>query len=118
VAKLAGDSGITLSSVARTFECDRRTVGRWIQQTQEVADPGDPAETCPQPEKGWDPLCLAGLLAFLDHLAHLLGAQGFHLEPGPALASLIRWQFDQFRIVAYLTRASPPLRMAVALAVG
>jgi len=114
VDKLAGDPGASLSSVARTFQCDRRTVGRWVRQAKEAAEPGDPSGTRAQ----WDRLGLSGFLALLEHLAGLLRARNFPLEPGRALASLLRWQFDHFRIVAYLTRASPPLPIPVALALG
>ena len=114
VDKLSQDPEATLSSVARTFQCDRRTVGRWVRQTQEAADPGRPGGIGFQ----WSRVGLAGLLALLEHLADLLRAQRFSLEPGRALASLLRWQFDHFRIVAYLARASPPLPITVALALG
>jgi len=116
--ELAEDAGATLSSLARAFRCDRRTVRRWLHQTLKVADPGDAAGHPLVAERGWDHLSLAWLLGFLDHLADLLMAHGFVLEPGPSVAFLFRWQFDHFRIVAYLTRASPPLPVAVGLAVG
>ena len=129
VAELAGKPGATRSSVARSFHCDRRTMGRLETWVRGLADPGDLARACartdpsglpaPRPYAGLGGLALAGLLLLLlDHLARLLRDRGVPLEPGPGLAAILRWQFDRFRTVAYLTRASPPLRVEPSSAPG
>lgn len=122
VAELSTAPGATLSSVARAFHCDRRTVGRWARQVGGVADPDDLSRACARLDPSgllapW--MHLAGarlLLLLLDHLARLLRDRGVPLEPGPGLASILRWQFDRFRTIAYLARASPPLRVSLASA--
>lgn len=127
VAERAGNPKATLSSLARLYRCDRRTVGRWLRQIRAIADPEDLAQTCtrldpsglpaPHPCAGPGGPALAGLLLLLlDHLAGLLRKRSVLLESGPGLASILRWQFDLFRTVAYLTRASPPLHIEWLLA--
>jgi hypothetical protein len=62
-------------------------------------------------------MALAGFLVLLlEHLARLLRDQGVPLEPGPGLAAILRHQFDRFRAVSWLTRASPPLQVEGAMA--
>jgi hypothetical protein len=122
VAELAVSPGATLSSVARSFLCDRRTVGRWSVWVAGLADPDHLARACirldpsglPAPRLvfGLGRLALAGLLLLLlDQLARLLRERGVPLAPGPGLAAILRWQFDRFRTICHLTRASPPLRV-------
>jgi hypothetical protein len=47
----------------------------------------------------------------LETLAQLLRIHGVALEPGPGLGVILRHQFERFRAVSWLTRASPPLRI-------
>lgn len=122
VAELATAPGATLASVARAFHCDRRTVGRWARHVAFIADPSDLSRAYAR----LDPSGLLApflrvarsglLLLLLDHLARLLRDRGVPPEPGPGLASILRWQFDRFRTIAFLTRASPPLRVSLASA--
>ena len=118
VAELTTAPGATLTSVARAFHCDRRTVGRWVRHVAGIADPDDLSRTCTRLDpSGLLAPCLrlargGHLLLLLDHLARLLRDRGVPLEPGPGLAAILRWQFDRFRTIAFLTRASPPLRVA------
>lgn len=119
VAELTTAPGATLTAVARTYHCDRRTVSRWMRHVPGIADPGDLSRACTRLDpSGLVAPCLhlarSGLLLLLlDHLARLLRDRGVPLEPGPGLASILRWQFDRFRTLAYLTRASPPLRVSI-----
>ncbi len=122
VAELVGNPGANRSSVARNFMCDRRSVGRWWAWIVGLADPNSLSRVCarldpsglPAPRLYFDlgPLATAGLLLLLlEHLARLLRDQGVFLAPGPGLAAILRWQFDRFRTLSHLTRASPPLRV-------
>jgi len=122
VAELIAKPGATRSSVARTFDCDRRTVGRWVVSIAGLGDPDHLSRACahldpsglppPHPGSGLGQVALAGLLLLLlDHLTRLLRNRGVTLESGTGLAAILRWQFDRFRTVSHLTRASPPLRV-------
>jgi len=118
VAELATAPGATLASVARAFHCDRRTVGRWARQVSGIANADDLSRACTRLDPDGLlapclPLARTGLLLLLlDHLARLLRNRGAPLQPGAGLAAILRWQFDLFRTIAFLTRASPPLRVA------
>ena len=127
VAELVASPGASHSSLARAFRCDRRTVGRWSLWIAGLADPGHLSRACarldpsglpaPRLYSGLGRLASAGLLLLLlDHLARLLRNGGVALEPGPGLAAILRWQFDQFRTICHLTRASPPLRVELSSA--
>jgi hypothetical protein len=129
IAELAVNPVATLSSVARGFLCDRRTVGRWSAWTARLADPDHLSRACarldpaglpvPRLFSGLGRVASAGLLLLLlDHLARLLRNRGVVLEPGPGLAAVLRWQFDRFRTVSHLTRASPPLRVELSSALA
>lgn len=118
IAELAFDAEATLTSVARHWGCDRRTVGRWRTWVAGVADPAALARLCsrldpdglPAPDPGG--IATPGLLLLLlECLVRLLRDQGVPLEPGPGLGAILRHQFERFRAVAWLTRASPPLRV-------
>jgi hypothetical protein len=134
VAELATSPEATLTSVAERCRCDRRTVGRWVPWVGALGKPQELGGLCarldpsglPPPTHalpgihGPAPLLLlapgaiplAGLLVLLlEHLARLLRDHGVPLEVGPGLAAILRHQFDRFRVVSFLTRASPPLRV-------
>ena len=123
VAELAADPTATLTSVAQRCQCDRRTVGRMIKWVRGLGDPQvltglcariDPSGLPPPFFSGLERLALVGHLVFLlEHLARLLRNQGVPLERGSGLAAILRYQFDRFRAVSYLTRASPPLRVVL-----
>jgi len=116
--ELAAAPAATLASVAAHWGCAPRTVGRWqvwvgtlvaaaplIRLCSRLDPEGFPP---PQP----DGIPLAGFLVLLlEHLARLLRDQGVLLEPGPGLGAILRQQFDRFRVVSFLTCASPPLQM-------
>jgi hypothetical protein len=123
LAALAVEVGATLASVARRCQCDPRTVGRWKQWVGGLCDPATLSRLCSRLEPdGFPPprpkgMLLAGFLVLLlEHLARLFREQGVPLEPGPGLAAILRQQFDRFRTVSWLTRASPPLPVEGALA--
>jgi len=126
VAELVASPGASRSSVARGFLCNRRTVARWSVWIAGLADPDHLSRTCAHLDSSGLPaprlysdlgrLALAGLLLLLlDHLARLLRERGVPLPVGPGPAAILRWQFDRFRTISHLTRASPPLRVSPAL---
>lgn len=122
VAELAASPETSLTSVAERCQCDRRTVGRWVRWAGGLVDPLALRSLCgrldpsglpaPSPIFGQGGIALAGLLVLLlEHLARLLRDRGVTLGIGPGLAAILRHQFDRFRMVSWLTRASPPLRV-------
>jgi hypothetical protein len=129
VAELVASPEANQSSVARGYYCDRRTVGRWSTWIAGLAAPDHFSRACarldpsglptPRLYSGLGRLASAGLLLLLlDHLAMLLRFRGVALEPGPGLAAILRWQFDRFRTICHLTRASPPLRVELSSALA
>jgi len=134
VAELAASPEANLTSVAERCRCDRRTVGRWVRWAGALGEPQELGELCgrldpsglPPPTRalpgiygptpaiilGQGAIALAGLVVLLlEHLARLMREQGVPLEVGPGLAAILRHQFNRFRMVSCLTRASPPLRV-------
>ena len=125
IAELALDAQATLTSVARHWDCDRRTVARWRTWVAGIAAPAALAKLCslldpdglPAPEP--EGVATPGLvLLLLECLARLLRVHGVPLEAGPGLAALLRHQFERFRVVSWLTRGSPALRVAGGMAAG
>lgn len=123
VAAMAAGEGATLTSVARTYGCDRRSVGRWVRWVAGLGSSADLSRTCarldpdglppPPTSRAAEPVALAGaMVALLDRLADLLRGRGVALEPGAGLVAILRHQLDRFRVVFHLTRQSPPLRVA------
>jgi hypothetical protein len=122
-AELVFDAQATLSSVAGHWGCDRRTVGRWRAWVAGLAAPAALARACSSLDSDGLPapapvgIAPPGLLLLLlECLARRLREQGVPLEPGPGLGALLRHQFERFRSVSWLTRASPPLRVEGAMA--
>jgi hypothetical protein len=125
IAELAFAGCATLTSVARHWQCDRRTVARWQRWVAGTAEPAALAQFCssldpdglpaPDPEGITRSGCV---LLLLECLARLLRTQGVALEPGPGLGAILRHQFERFRVVSWLTRSSPALRVDGALAGG
>ena len=125
VAELTLEAGATLTSVARHWDCDRRTVARWNTWIAGIAAPAALAQLCshldpdglPAPEPSG--VATVGLvLLLLECLAGLLRVHGVALEAGPGLGAILRHQFERFRAVSWLTRASPALRVVGGMAVG
>ena len=121
--ELATAPDATLASVAEHCQCDPRTVGRWRNWVGDLAEPTALSRLCSRLEPdGFPPprpkgMPLVGFLVLLlEHLAQLLRDQGVPLAPGPGLAAILRQQFDRFRAVSWLTRASPPLQVEGAMA--
>jgi hypothetical protein len=140
VGELAVVPGATLTDVAKRLECDRNSLARWViwvavlvgvdELTRSCAhlDPdGLPPPFLPigPPPVGADAPCrvptgasrlfpLAGLvLLLLERLAQLRRRWGLQLEEGPGLVVILRQQFQASRLVVWLTRASPPLRVSL-----
>jgi hypothetical protein len=125
IAELALDAEATLTSVARHWDCDRRTVARWRTWVAGIAAPAALAKLCshldpdgfPAPEPAG--VATPGLvLLLLECLARLLRVHGVPLEAGPGLGALLRHQFERFRVVSWLTRGSPALLVVGGMAVG
>jgi len=125
IAELTLDPEATLTSVARHWDCDRRTVARWRNWVAGIAAPAALAQLCshldpdglPAPEP--EGVATHGLvLLLLECLARLLRAHGVPLEAGPGLGAILRHQFERFRAVFWLTRGSPALRVAEGPAAG
>ncbi len=123
ISELVIVAGATLSSVARNWLCDRRTVARWNSSVARTAEPDELTRHCssldPDGFPAPDPPGLTRpgrVLLLLECLARLLRTQGVALEPGPGLAAILRHQFERFRAVSWLTRASPGLRIPGAMA--
>ena len=130
VVKALGEvPGATLSSVARSFRVNRRTVGRLVGWTAGIAtiesvagqcaqiDPTLPVPAAPLPPEPPLPilpatlekLAQAGhLILLLEHLAALLRGRGVALEQGPGLVALLRNQLNRWGEVFYVTGRAPP----------
>jgi len=122
VAMLATSETVTLTAVAQQHGCDRRTVGRWVGWVMRlyvtatvvracwqldptgVPPPAPPRPETPRSRAGW-------MLLLLEHFAGLLRTRFVALEAGPGLGALLRHQYERFRVVAWLTKSSPPLRI-------
>jgi hypothetical protein len=116
----------------RKFRCHRSTVGRILKWVANFSEPVLLAEDCilldpprrpsaapiPPDPSGCDhmPSCMevlarAGhLVQLFEHLAGLLRKRSAVPAPGPGLTTVLRFLFDGFRTVYYLTWVSPPLR--------
>lgn len=114
---------VSLAAVAKQYQCDPRTVGRWRDWVDLLVNPLDLSrlcsrldpEGCPPPQQ--DVLAMAGFLVLLlENLAKLLREQGVPLQFGSGLAAILRHQFDRFRALFWLTRDSPPLQLEGAMA--
>jgi hypothetical protein len=114
------------ATVASRQQCSRRSVMRWSTWVAALAEPADLGGACARldPEALPPPSvpraratapCVerAGLvLRLLDRLAALLAHRGVRLRAGSCgLAALLDHQLARFGDIAYLTRASPPLRI-------
>ena len=118
MVELAAAPDATLTSVAENWQCSPRTVGRWRNWVGDLAEPTALSRLCSRldpdgfPPPRPDDMPLAGFLVLLlEYLARLLRDQGVSLKPGPGLAAILCQQFDRFRTVSWLTRASPPLQV-------
>ncbi len=121
VAEVAAGKA-TLTQAAKDHACDRRSVGRWLSWTAELADPAELSRTVarlssdgipPPPfcnEGPW-PRALAVLFG-LELLDEALRFRGVELPAArPGLMSILAHQHQRFGDVFWLTKPSPPLRM-------
>jgi hypothetical protein len=116
--------GASRRASAEQHACSRRSVARWIRWTAQLARPADLAPVCarldpdglppPMPATGGGEESRAGaVLRLLDHLGDVLQRRGVPLPGrGPGLLRLLTAQRARFGDIAWLTRASPPLRVA------
>jgi len=111
-------------AVAVHHDCSRRSVSRWVRWTAQLASPEDLARLCarldpeglppPTPAPAAGEVSRAGsVLRLLDHLGDVLLRRGVALPGrGPGLLRILTAQLARFGDVCWLTRSSPPLRVA------
>lgn len=111
-------------AVAVHHDCSRRSVSRWVRWTAQLANPEDLARLCarldpeglppPTPAAAEGEVSRAGsVLRLLDHLGDVLLRRGVALPGrGPGLLRILTAQLARFGDVCWLTRPSPPLRVA------
>jgi len=116
--------GDSRQTVATRHDCSRRSVARWVRWTARLASPADLAQLCarldpegfppPTPTPAAAEVSRAGsVLRLLDHLGDVLLRRGVALlGRGPGLLRLLAAQRARFGDVCWLTRSSPPLRVA------
>jgi transposase-like protein len=116
--------GASRRAAAEHHACSRRSVARWVRWTAQLARPADLTQVCarldpdglppPPPAPAEGEVGRAGaVLRLLEHLAAVLLRRGVALPGrGPGLLRLLTAQRARFGDVAWLTRASPPLRVA------
>jgi transposase-like protein len=116
--------GASRQTAAGHHACSRRSVARWVRWTAQLAQPANLAQVCarldpdglppPPPAPAGSEVSRAGaVLQLLDHLAEVLRRRGSTLPGrGPGLPRLLAAQRARFGDVAWLTRSSPPLRVA------
>ena len=118
--------GGTRRAVAGHHECSRRSVSRWVRWTAQLASPEDLARLCARldpeglpppppaaPAAGNEVSRAGSVLRLLDHLGDVLLRRGVALPGrGPGLLRILTAQLARFGDVAWLTRSSPPLRVA------
>ncbi len=118
-------AGASRRAVAVRHDCSRRSVARWVRWTATLASPADLTRLCarldpdglppPTPAAVGGEVSRAGsVLRLLDHLGDVLLRRGVALPGrGPGLLRLLTAQLARFGDVAWLTRSSPPLRVAL-----
>jgi transposase-like protein len=113
--------GSTRRAVAEHHACSRRSVSRWVRWTAQLAPPEDlvpgwipRGSAPPTPAPAGREVSRAGaVLRLLEHLAEGLLRRGVALPGrGPGLVRVLVAQRARFGDVAWLTRSSPPLRVA------
>jgi hypothetical protein len=117
-------AGRPRQAAATRYACSRRSVSRWVRWTAALAYPDDLARLCarldpeglppPTPVTAGAEVSRAGsVLRLLDHLGDVLLRRGVVLPGrGPGLLRILAAQLAQFGDICWLTRASPPLRVA------
>jgi hypothetical protein len=139
VLELLSVEGATVVSVAQLWQCDPRTLDRWLGWIGWLAELAvllkvcwryDPSGMPPpvfQPRrKDLDPptattkptwkdraTLIGSLVLLFEWLARLHRDHGIPLEEGPGLSALLRRQFDRYRLVSMLTKRSPPMQTQV-----
>ncbi len=116
--------GESRQTAAEHHACSRRSVSRWVRWTAQLARPADLAQLCARldpdglppltPVPAGDEVRRAGaVVRLLEQLAEVLRRRGVPLPGrGPGLPRLLAAQRARFGDVAWLTRSSPPLRVA------
>ena len=119
-----------LADVAQRWGCSRRTLLRWLGWLGGIVEAtvlikvcwanepsGMPPPGC-RPRHDPDPSVSAwkarkalveSLLLLFKRLVGLMRDQGLPFEEGAGLAGFLRYQFDQFRLVSWISKLSPPL---------
>jgi len=125
VAEVCFEGG-SRRAVAMRHDCSRRSVSRWVRWTAQLASPEDLARLCarldpeglppptPSPTAAGEVSRAGSVLRLLDHLGDVLLRRGVALlGRGPGLLRILTAQLARFGDIAWLTRSSPPLRVAL-----
>jgi len=139
VLELLSIEGATVVSVAQVWQCDPRTLSRWLGWIGWLAELAVLFKVCwlhdssgmPPPvfqlrRKDLDPpkstigptwkdraTRIGSLVLLFEWLARLHRDHGILLEEGPGLSALLRRQFDRYLLVSPLTKRSPPMQTQV-----
>ena len=124
VAEMAFAPNATMTGVALQYQCDRRSIGRWVLWVSSLDAAGELARTVarlepdglPPPKTSafmTKPAAGAGaVLRLLDTLTEILRHRGVDLGSArPGLMAILRQQMRRFGEIFYLMKSSPPLRM-------
>lgn len=112
----------TFTATAKAHRCSRDSVRRWVRWVSKLAKPSTLMRVCTRLDPDGLPGGLvtsempraAVVLHLLDRLAELLAVRGVKLQPFDAgLARVLAYQLARFGDVYYLTKVSPPLRVAL-----
>ena len=113
---------ITLTAAAKAHRCSRDSVRRWIRWVSKLAKPSALMRVCTRLDPDGLPGGLvtsdmpraAVVLHLLDRLADLLEGRGVGLPALDAgLARVLKHQLARYGDVYFLTKVSPPLRVAL-----
>jgi hypothetical protein len=113
----------TMTAAAKTHQCCRDSVRRWLLWVERLADPADLMRVCTQLDCTGMPgatattdMPKAGAVIYLmDRLAELLAQRGVMQQrsTGLGLISVLKRQLGIFGQVFYLKNLSPPMRADV-----
>lgn len=125
VCEVVFGKGKTLSEVAETYGCDRRSVGRWLCWTADLAEvDGFVRATARLGAADAPPLRVPGgagvgpragaVLAILERFVDVLRQRGVGLPAvTPGLMALLVHERHRFGTVHLLTRQSPPMHVSL-----
>jgi hypothetical protein len=114
---------VTMTAAAKTHQCGRDSVRRWLLWIERLAEPADLMRVCTQLDCTGMPgaaatgdMPKAGAVIYLmDRLAELLAQRAVMVpaESGLGVISVLKQQLGVFGQVFYLKNVSPPMRADV-----